>query len=60
MVDKYLATVLSDDNVAVTRGFILALGALPPRLLRPSVDQILAAFDEMARPDRCVDLYACV
>lgn len=54
MVDKYLATVLADDNVAVTRGFTLALGALPARLLRPSVDAVLAVLDEMARPDRCV------
>lgn len=56
VVDKYLGAVLADDNVAVTRGFTLALGALPARLLRPSVDPILAALDEMARPDRCVGL----
>lgn len=56
VVDKYLGAVLADDNVAVTRGFTLALGALPARLLRPSVDAILAALDEMARPDRCVGL----
>jgi hypothetical protein len=54
IVDKYLQLALTDDNVAVTRGFTLALGVLPPRILRPSVDPILAAFDELAMPERYV------
>ena len=36
VVDKYIENVLNQDNPAATRGFALALGHLPPKLLAPS------------------------
>ena len=36
VVDKYIGNVLGQDNPAATRGFALALGHLPPKLLAPN------------------------
>ena len=36
VVDKYISIVKTEDNPAATRGFSLALGALPARLLAPN------------------------
>ena len=54
VVDKYRALIDTDDNVAVTRGFVRALGALPARLLRPSLDAILGSLDGLTQPLRLV------
>ncbi len=40
VVDKYISIVKSEDNPAATRGFSLALGHLPGKLLAPS-EQVL-------------------
>lgn len=48
---KYLEALRSEENVAVTRGFSLALGALPPRLaLLPEgvFDEILTVLEDFA------------
>jgi len=36
VVDKYISTVQTEDNPAATRGFSLALGSLPAKLLAPN------------------------
>ena len=54
VVDKYRGLVEKDENVAVTRGFVRALGALPARLLLPSLDLILGSLEELAREGRKV------
>lgn len=40
VVDKYISLVETEDNPAATRGFTLALGALPSKLLAPN-EQVL-------------------
>ena len=40
VVDKYISIVKTEDNPAATRGFSLALGHLPSKLLAPS-EQVL-------------------
>ena len=36
VVDKYVSIVRTEDNAAATRGFSLALGVLPAKLLAPT------------------------
>lgn len=52
---KYLTSLQKDDNVAVTRGFALALGVLPRSLLVSEglqVENVIEALDDMSRVDR--------
>ena len=54
-VTKYLDGINTEDNVAATRGYALAIGALPLKLLcKPTgrLDSILAGLTEGAREDR--------
>ena len=57
VVDKYIGIVRSEDNPAATRGFCLALGHLPPKLLAPSsavLDSILSCLICASRKDTLV------
>ena len=57
VVDKYVKEVKTSINPAVTRGFSMALGRLPAKLLAPSsrvLDQSLACLCRVARPDATV------
>lgn len=54
VVDKFIVQLRTSPNVAVTRGYALALGFLPAKLIAPSVgvlDNIFVALRETARPD---------
>ena len=54
-IETYLAALNTEDNVAVTRGYCLALGALPPRLLcapTGQLDKVFNALSKMAEKDR--------
>ena len=54
VVDKYTMTVRTSVNPAATRGFSLALGYLPPKLLAPSssvLDMSLSCLCRSSRPD---------
>lgn len=54
VVDKYVKEVRTSINPAVTRGFSLALGYLPSKLLAPSskvLDTCLAPLCRASRPD---------
>lgn len=55
---KYVEGLVSDPNVAVTRGSALALGALPIRLLvQPAgrLDEVLNAILDATRHDKLID-----
>ena len=57
MVDKYLSTVRSSDNPAATRGFTIALGFLPAKLLAPSpaiLDAVISTLSRVSRHDATV------
>jgi hypothetical protein len=57
VVDKFLKMIDTSDNPAVTRGYALALGHLPAKLLAPSIqvmDSILACLQKAARFDSLV------
>lgn len=54
VVDKYRRLVETDENVAVTRGFLRALGALPARLLFPSFPALLDTIETQLAPNRRV------
>ncbi len=57
VVDKYISKVLTEDNPAATRGFSLALGHLPAKLLAPScevLDSILGCLCSAARKESLV------
>jgi len=57
VVDKYIGIIGSEDNPAATRGFCLALGHLPPKLLAPSsvvLDSILSCLIDASRKDTLV------
>ena len=54
VVDKYLATANSSENPASTRGFSLALGHLPKKLLAPSsavLDDVVSSLCKISRYD---------
>jgi hypothetical protein len=54
VVDKFVDQLRTSENVAVTRGYALALGVLPPKLLAANLavlNKILVALRETARPD---------
>lgn len=54
VVDKYIAAVQTDENPAVTRGFALALGYLPKKLLAPSfgvLQSVLCCLCNASNPD---------
>jgi hypothetical protein len=66
-VRKYLDGLASEENVAVTRGFALALGALPMRLVLPQLESnitnsstsedrknrnVMNLLDEFSSPDK--------
>ena len=54
VVDKFVRELRTSQNVAVTRGYALALGYLPAKLLAPSdvvLGKIFVALRETARPD---------
>jgi hypothetical protein len=56
-ISKYLTSLTKDDNVAVTRGNALALGALPVRLLtlpEGRLDEILDACLESSCPSKLI------
>jgi tubulin-specific chaperone D len=44
VVDKFVTMASTSDNPAVTRGYSLALGYLPAKLLAPSRDNLLKVF----------------
>ncbi|CAJ1936513.1 unnamed protein product [Cylindrotheca closterium] len=55
--DKYVKEVKTSINPAVTRGFALALGHLPPKLLAPSeklLTTVLSTLCKISRPDATV------
>ena len=57
VVDKYISKVSTEDNPAATRGFSLALGHLPAKLLAPScevLDSILGCLCSAARKESLV------
>ena len=57
VADKYIGIVRSEDNPAATRGFCLALGHLPAKLLAPSsmvLDSILSCLIGASRKDTLV------
>jgi tubulin-specific chaperone D len=57
VVDKYTNLVNTSDNPAETRGFTLALGSLPKKLLAPGpqiLDSVLACLMAAALPDATV------
>lgn len=57
VVDKYVKQVTTSTNAAATRGFSMALGRLPSKLLAPSsavLDKALACLCRMARPDTTI------
>lgn len=49
---KYIDGMKAEENVAVTRGFALALGALPPRLALVSLDEIIEVLDVYSSPEK--------
>ena len=52
VVNKYVDIVVTDDNPAAVRGYTLALGRLPKKLLAPSacvLDRILTCLADTAR-----------
>lgn len=54
VVDKFVDQLRTSDNVAVTRGYALALGFLPPKLLAVNsavLNSIFVALRDTARPD---------
>ncbi len=57
VVDKYISIVETEDNPAATRGFSLALGALPAKLLAPTsqvLDSVLHCLCGASRKDSLV------
>lgn len=57
VVDKYVKEVRTSINPAATRGFSMALGCLPSKLLAPSsqvLDLSLSCLSQMCRPDATV------
>lgn len=54
MVLKYVETLKKDDNAAATRGFALALGALPKKLLQGHIDLVIKTLAEATDPNRYV------
>lgn len=57
VVDKYVKEVKTSKNPAATRGFAMALGRLPAKLLAPSskvLDLSLANLCRISRPDATV------
>lgn len=55
VVDKYVKLLQADDNPAVTRGFTLAIGALPKKLLIGSIEPVITALADHCVATRCVD-----
>lgn len=56
-MDKYISIVKTEDNPAATRGFTLALGSLPSKLLAPSqqvLDSVLDCLCNASRKDSLV------
>lgn len=54
VVDKYVSIVKTEDNPAATRGFTLALGSLPSKLLAPNnlvLDSVLDCLCNASRKD---------
>jgi hypothetical protein len=54
VLDKYISIVKTEDNPAATRGFTLALGSLPSKILAPSqhvLDSVLECLCNAARKD---------
>ena len=49
IVDMYINTVNTDDNPAATRGYSLALGHLPSKLLAPNADTLNSVIDCLCR-----------
>ena len=57
VVDKYISIVQTEDNPAATRGFSLALGCLPAKLLAPSIsvlDSVLNCLCHASRKESLV------
>lgn len=57
VVDKYISIVETDDNPAATRGFSLALGHLPAKLLAPSslvLDSVITCLCKASRKDSLI------
>jgi hypothetical protein len=57
VVDKYISIVQTEDNPAATRGFSLALGHLPAKLLAPScevLDSVLSCLCNASRKESLV------
>ena len=57
VVDKYISQVRTEDNPAATRGFTLALGHLPAKLLAPScevLDSVLSCLCDASRKESLV------
>ncbi len=48
-VEKYISAVNTDENPAATRGYSLALGSLPSKLLAPSLDTLESVIDCLCR-----------
>jgi len=57
VVDKYVHQIQTSLNPAATRGFSMALGRLPAKLLAPSsknLDLLLNCVDRISRPDAMI------
>jgi hypothetical protein len=57
VVEKYLNEIKTTSNPAVTRGFSMAIGRLPAKLLAPSsrnLDLLLDCLSRMSRPDAMI------
>lgn len=57
VVDKYISIVQTEDNPAATRGFSLALGHLPEKLLAPNrsvLDSIIQCLCDASRKESLV------
>jgi hypothetical protein len=56
VVDKYISIVKTEDNPAATRGFSLALGSLPSKLLAPNEHVLVSVLDCLCDASRRTSL----
>jgi hypothetical protein len=49
VVNKFLETIQTTDNPAVARGYALALGHLPPKLICPTMEVLISILDCLIR-----------
>ena len=52
VVNKFIETIRTTENPAVARGYALALGHLPPKLICPSMDVLTSILDCLIQASR--------